>query len=122
MNTPSILTSADIQAIADLTAKYIGLSFRPKAVIKDIRRGFAHTDNGWFSVPKWAFKRGDQYVTYYTIHETCHFYGGGIVHGNVFRKVEDKALSYWGIYLERKKVYPKRIFAGPCKTDSFVTT
>ena len=116
--TPSTLKLEDIQTIADLTAKYLGLSYKPKAIIKDTRNGKAYTHKGWFSVPKWAWSRGDRYVTYYTVHEVCHFYAGGIDHGSLFRKVEDKAMAYWGIYLERKKVYPKRIFDGPCKNDT----
>jgi len=116
---PSTLKLEDIQGIADLTAKFLNLSIRPRAIIKDTRNGKAYTHKGWFSLPKWAWNRGDRYVTYYTIHEVCHFYAGGIDHGTLFKKVEDKALAYWGSYIKRNKVYPKQIFNGPCQNDPF---
>jgi hypothetical protein len=109
------MTLPDIQAVADLTAKFLGLSIRPKAEIKKTRRGTALTHRGTFSIPEWALKRGEDYVTYYTIHEVCHFYAGGIHHGPLFKKVEDRALANWGLYIERKKVYPRRVFKGPIK-------
>ena len=109
------MTLPDIQAIADLTAKFLGLIIRPKARITKANRGHAWTNKGVFSIPEWAVKRGEDYATYYTIHEVCHFYAGGIFHGPLFKKVEDRALANWGLYIERKKVYPQRIFKGPIK-------
>jgi len=109
------MTLADIQAIADLTAKFLGLPFRPTARIKDTSRGYAWTRKGWFSIPTFALSRGEDYVIYYTVHEVCHFYGGHLDHGPQFKRIEDRALAYWGLYIKRKKVYPIKngVFKGP---------
>lgn len=100
------MTLADIQAVADLTAKFLKLGCRPIATVKPTRRGYAHLSKNRFSVPEWAIARGEDYATYYTVHEVCHFYAGGIDHGSLFVKVEDRALAYWGLYIKRKRVYP----------------
>ena len=113
------MTLADIQAIADLTAKFLGLPNRPQAHIKATRRGRAHVYTNWFSIPTFALERGDNYIIYYTVHEVCHFFNGGIRHGELFKAVEDRALAHWGLYLKRKKVYQKEILTGPCEAEPF---
>ena len=60
------MTLSDIQAVADLTAKFLGLIIRPKARITKARRGHAWTNKGTFTIPEWAVKRGEDYATYYT--------------------------------------------------------
>lgn len=97
----------EIQSIANLTAKFLGLSIRPKAEITSNQRGRAYTTKGRFSIPEWAFEHGERFVIYYVVHEVCHFYGGEIDHGQLFCKVEDRALKFWGLYIQRKKVYPQ---------------
>lgn len=111
----STMTLADMQAIADLTAKALGLVDRPRVVLKSIRRGTARWKRGYFTIPEWTKIFGDDYVTYYVVHEVCHFWNGGIYHGPLFREVEDKALAYWGLYIKRKKVYPvnRHVAKGP---------
>ena len=100
------MTEADIQAIADLTAKFLGIPFRPIGKIRDVRRGTAWRKARWFSIPRWVLDHGEDYATYYVIHEVCHFANGYIHHGPEFREVEDRALAYWGLKIHRKKVYP----------------
>ena len=97
---------SELQAIANLTAKYLGLSVKPKAKITPNKRGRAYTTKGWFSIPEWAFKHGEKFLIYYVVHEVCHFYGGTLDHGKLFCQVEDRALKFWGLYIRRKKVYP----------------
>jgi predicted metal-dependent hydrolase len=101
------MTLNEIQAIANLTAKFLGLPIKPRAKIKDSKRGYAHTTKGWFSIPKWAFDHGEKFVIYYVVHEVCHFYKGTLYHGKKFCQIEDKALRFWGLYIQRKKVYPE---------------
>lgn len=100
------MTLNEIQAIANLTAKFLGLAIKPRAEITSNKRGRAYTTKGWFSIPKWAFDHGEKFVIYYVVHEVCHFYGGTLDHGPTFCKVEDRALKFWGLYIQRKKVYP----------------
>jgi len=98
----------DIQYIADLTAKFINLPIRPKAKIHHEVRGYAHINKKHFFIPYSALKRGNHYIIYYIVHEVCHFHNGGTHHGAAFRKIEDKALLYWGLKIEREGVYPKK--------------
>lgn len=96
----------EIQAIANITAKFLGLKIKPRAEITSNKRGRAYTTKGWFSVPEWAFKHGEKFTIYYIVHEVCHFYKGALDHGPKFCQVEDRALKFWGLYIQRKKVYP----------------
>jgi predicted metal-dependent hydrolase len=100
------MTLNEIQAIANITAKFLGLSNKPRAEITSNKRGRAYTTKGWFSIPEWAFDHGEKFVIYYVVHEVCHFYGGTLDHGKLFCQVEDRALKFWGLYIQRKKVYP----------------
>ena len=100
------MTLNEIQAIANITAKFLGLPIKPKAEITSNKRGRAYTTKGRFNIPEWAFKHGEKFVIYYIVHEVCHFYGGTLDHGNLFCQVEDRALKFWGLYIQRKKVYP----------------
>lgn len=100
------MTLNEIQAIANLTAKFLGLSIKPKGKITQTKRGRAYTTKGYFTIPEWAFKHGEKFLIYYVVHEVCHFYGGTLDHGKLFCQVEDRALKFWGLYIQRKKVYP----------------
>jgi predicted metal-dependent hydrolase len=100
------MTLNEIQAIANLTAKFLGLSAKPKAEITSNRRGRAYTTKGRFSIPEWAFDHGEKFIIYYVVHEVCHFYEGTLDHGPKFCQIEDHALRFWGLYIQRKKVYP----------------
>ena len=72
-------------------------------------RGMARPRRGYFTVPTWAWKYGEHYVMYYTIHELTHFSNGGMRHGDVFKQIEDTLLALFDLEIERKKVYPKCI-------------
>jgi predicted metal-dependent hydrolase len=100
------MTLNEIQAIANLTAKLLGISTKPKAEITTNKRGRAYTTQNRFNIPEWSLKHGERFVIYYIVHEVCHFYGGELDHGPLFCKVEDRALKFWGLYIQRKKVYP----------------
>lgn len=107
------MTPLEIQSIADLTSKFIGLTIRPKAIVKKTTRGYAWTDKGWFTMPQWAIDHSEEGAIYLIVHEICHFYKGGINHGTEFASIEDKALDFWGIRIQRtsKNVYAKKIIS-----------
>ncbi len=43
-----------------------------KGYVTDTCRGRAHVAEGQFTVPLWAYKRGNDYFTYYVAHEMSH--------------------------------------------------
>ena len=97
----------DYQAIVDLTSEALGISSIPIR-IKNVGGGRANKN--YITLPKWLDKYDEQYQIYYTVHETCH-YGFGRNHFSLFKMGEDKALALWGIKIERKKAYPKALYA-----------
>jgi|LakMenEpi03Aug12_release.lakeMendotaPanAssembly.Ray.scaffolds.fasta_scaffold368531_3 hypothetical protein len=107
------MSPQEIQSIADLTAKFLGLTIRPKAIIKETSRGYAWTDKGWFTMPQWAIDHSEECAMYIIIHEICHFLNGGLDHGTEFASVEDRALEFWNLKIERtkKNVYAKKIIS-----------
>lgn len=72
--------------------------------------GRANIDNGKFSIPLHAFTKGETYLHYYVIHEFTHCLGCWN-HGSDFKRVEGQLLKLFGIEIEYKKAYPKKLYA-----------
>lgn len=94
----------DAQAIASLTAKFLGLPVRPEVVIG--KRAEAFTDTNIITIPRDILSRHHTILTYLITHEVVHFVNGGIHHGKLFRKKEDAALKFWHITIKRGKNSP----------------
>lgn len=63
--------------------------------ITDTCRGRAHVAEGQFTVPLWAYKRGNDYFTYYVAHEMSHIIAwrknhNGVAHDKHFYEVFKK--------------------------------
>ncbi len=101
-----MLKRSHAQAIANLTAKHLGLSVRPKVIFLNVERGQALTDENIIVLPSYIRNVHSSISTYYIAHECTHFVGGGIFHGKRFRELEDKALKFWNISITRKGAYP----------------
>lgn len=107
------LSQADLQGIADLTAKHIGLSIRPRIVITETQDKFAlaYHEADYITIPRHAIESGQSiFIEYLVTHEICHFAPNCANHKKEFRAMEDKALQFWGIGIERKTIYPKRLW------------
>ena len=101
-----MLKRSHAQAIANLTAKHLGLSVRPKIRFANVERGQALPEHNLIVIPNFVRKMPVKVSTYYICHEISHCADGGLHHGKRFRSVEDKALMFWGISIKRKGVYP----------------
>lgn len=84
-------------------------------IIKNIRRGYATKRKGLYKVviPQWAFNQGENYWIWYVCHEMAHVIHhslyGTFRHTNEFKVIEDIYLADFGLYIIRKKVYPKSV-------------
>jgi hypothetical protein len=84
-------------------------------IVKNIDRGYANKKKGQYRVviPKWAFNYGENYWVYYVCHELAHISHqslyGAFGHTTEFKVIEDMYLADFGLYIIRKKVYPKAI-------------
>jgi hypothetical protein len=109
------MTEKDLQSIIDLTIDRFKTWFpiHPSLQIKDLKRGGrANWKTSCISIPLWALKYGEHYVTYYTLHELTHYYNGHLGgHGPLFKSIEDKLLGLWGLSIKRAKAYPKSLYA-----------
>ncbi len=118
------MTIQDYQPIVDRVLDYFKVHPDSlKVKVKDVKGGGR---TGWrykegrtlyyITLPKWLEKYDEQYAIYYAIHETCHvvfrlkgYHQRG--HSNVFKLIEDEALTLYGIRIVRKKAYPKEVYA-----------
>lgn len=106
--------SKEMVRIANRAAKIVGLDVSPKMIVKKIKRGRAHTRDGYFTIPLWVTNRHHAMLTAYIIHEICHFsrsvyvsyFNGGNwskagwncrSHGKDFRYLETLALESFGL-------------------------
>lgn len=115
------MDQADLQAIADLTVQAFGLTMQPIVEWnnrgENARRGYARYKTGHISIPVWAKSQGEEYLTYYVIHEVSHLIArheaiGRIApHGSFFKHIERQAMAHWGIELKftGKKAYPDKV-------------
>lgn len=110
------MTFEEIQCIANLTAKFIGLRERPairivKGKLKGNVMARAFYTLGYIEISDAIFDYRDSiFLHYMIIHEVCHFAPNCGNHKKIFIEVETKALDFWGIGIIRKTVYPKRLF------------
>lgn len=105
------MTRDDLQAIADLTAEGLGLDVRPHIKYLHVKGGGrASSKTCRITIPRWTAKYGKAYLTYYVVHEVCHFHPGATEHGIIFKMIEDRALAFWDIKIERAKAYPKKLY------------
>jgi len=98
------INQSDLQAIADLTAETLNVKI-PPVLVKNVQRGRANSR--YITIPVNVLLHHEVYCIYYIVHEVCHYLQKG--HGPLFQKLEEKALSLWGITIERKRVYPKSL-------------
>ncbi len=118
----STLREKDLQCVLDLTRSeltkyYIGV---PKVTLKlkDTQKGTTHFTKGYFTIPLWAVNEGEEFTTYYVVHEFCHFVArneGSRGHDGIFKSVERRALKLWGMDIEYKKAYPRALYANGMK-------
>lgn len=94
---------AELQAMADMTAKFVGLDARPRVeYVEDGKVALAWTGENRITIPKTFNRFGSVWMTYYVAHEVCHFVEGCANHGNKFLAIEKKAMDFWGVKLYRK--------------------
>lgn len=90
-----------------------------KIVFKNLRGpGRANYIRRGISIPNWMFedKYSDEFRYYYIIHEVCHIilfdkFGYSVNHEPVFKEMEKKYLDVFGLEIEYKKAYPKRLYS-----------
>lgn len=91
------MTNSYIQAVAERCAKAIGLEFVPRFFRWNSRRGYAHTTDRKFSLPKWLQERSQTLQLAYIAHEVAHMHPDSISHGTKFRENEMKACAAYFI-------------------------
>ncbi len=101
-----MLKRSHAQAIANLTAKHLGLTVRPKVRFANVKRGQALPEHNIIVIPNSVRNSQSTSSTYLIAHEIVHCCDGGIFHGKRFRELEDKALKFWNISIKRKGAYP----------------
>ena len=94
------MTRSMFTSVVRLTAKEIGVP-APEVIFGQFENGTAYTDDGYMTIPTAILKQEDRFGIYLAVHETCHFFGGGLHHGRKFRNIEDKALASWGVSVTR---------------------
>jgi len=98
----------DYQVIVDLTSEQLEIS-SVQVRIKKVNGGRANKN--YITLPKWLDEYDEQYQIYYAVHETCHYGLGRRRHNLLFKKDEDRMLELWDIKIERKKAYPRVLYA-----------
>lgn len=101
---------SELQTIADLAAKELGLNIRPTIQVRDVNTGRARRKTNKITIPLWATQRVREYAIYYVIHEVCHFIEGAWHHTPKLKKLEQGILKRLGIKIEYAKVYPKALY------------
>ena len=105
-----MLKLEDAQAIVNLTAKALGIKKPIRVLFNNDDHATAFTDERFICFPHSAREYPVKLTTYVLAHEVAHFHCGGLHHGLAFRKVEDKALKFWGISINRSNgPYPANI-------------
>ena len=106
------ISSAILQDKANSVAKFLHLTKYPHIQVKDVAKGKARRRTCKITIPKWLMGRNHYYISYYVIHEVCHFHPDaiGYGHGPRFKKVEKIALANFGLSIKYKKAYPKAVY------------
>lgn len=99
------------QKIVNSTLRWLDLQHIKVGVTirSDIDRGRGYYDTKEVQLPAWLEECDPHYRIYYVVHELTHCLLG-YRHDKPFKRVEDVLLGLWDIAIERKKVYPKRLF------------
>ena len=113
----TMTTQKELLELADFMAQKEEIT-PVKIIFKDIKgEGRAHYRYRWITMPNWIFrdKYCDEYRYWYMLHEMCHIilfdrgYHGS--HGEKFKEIEKKYLNMFGLEVEYKKAYPKRLYS-----------
>lgn len=110
----------DLQAITRRGAKIMKLKGTPAIRVIKAKRGYAHTHEGYFTIPLWATQTHQAHTIAYVLHELSHFcnclkYGARKWsmrgHGKDQRRVEAEAAEVFGLRLiyQDGRCYPKLI-------------
>lgn len=100
------------QNIVNTTLRWLDLNkvMKVSVIIRtDIDRGRGYFIEKEIQLPSWLETSDPGYRLYYVLHELSHCLLG-YKHDKTFKKIEDVILDLWSISIERKKVYPKRLF------------
>jgi len=114
------MTIQDYRTIIDLTAEHFRIDLS-NIVLKIKVRSCGSAGRSYITLPQWLEEYDENYRIYYAVHEACHHITGlGCGHSWMFRKVEDEALALWGLEIERKKAYPKELYANGQKVKNII--
>ncbi len=110
----------ELLKLADFMVEKEGI-YPVKIIFKNVKAGMAHcrfNKKSWITIPTWIFEddSSNEFRYYYIIHEMCHVtlhYKGFFKHGHRdnFKKMEKKYLDIFGIRVEYKITYPKKIYS-----------
>ena len=103
------LTIEGYQKVVDNTLECLELNIVVTVTIAEIMRGRGYFVEKKIMLPAWLSEHDVVYQVYYAVHELVHCLLG-YRHDETFKKIEDVLLDLWGIEIERKKVYPKKLF------------
>jgi predicted SprT family Zn-dependent metalloprotease len=99
-----LLTIAD-KVIEKEKLNYIDVQF------KQVLRGRARYGTRKITIPLWLLERAKEYQIFYIIHEVSHFINydtkGYTGHDNNLKRIEQKILKEYHIYIKYAKAYPK---------------
>ena len=99
----------DFQVIVDLTIQVLGWSCSiPTIRLKDVQRGTYSPTTNNITLPSWLHNFPEVFQIYYCVHEACH--RKVLNHRHEFKKLERRALAFWGIEIDYKKAYPKNLY------------
>jgi hypothetical protein len=106
------MTNQDYLAAFNLIVEHYRIK-QPKVMVKRTRKGTARYRTWSCTLPIWPLIEGEEYATYYAIHEAVHFvvYSKYRIahHSTPFKKYEREALALFDLEPVYKKAYPKAL-------------
>ena len=104
------MTEDAYQTIVNHTIRWVEYTQKVKVTVNNLlKAGRGYFLEKRIEMPKWIERYDINYRIYYVIHELTHCIVG-IEHDDDFKKVEDILLSLWDIRIERKSIYPRKLF------------
>lgn len=104
------VTGPQAEKVARFVAKRLRVKLE-KVYVKDTARGHAHTGTSSIILPHWLLHRCPKpYIVYYIAHEVAHLYPGTILHEPAFKRVERRALKFFGMGIKYAHAYPRELF------------
>ena len=78
-----------VKNVAKLKPCEYSIACHIKYVVKDQNQGFSRIrgENRFISIPLWAYRKGEDYFSYYVCHELSHQFANGFSHDKKFYKV-----------------------------------